>query len=67
MAEKQCDVCDKPAIWEAFFGPVMRKAEKYGFDKPYPENHTFRCKEHQYRPDARLGKLWLWKRLKEDN
>jgi len=63
----KCAICYKPAKYEAIGGPVMQTADSvgdsYGFDRAYPQNKEFRCKEHQYRPDASFGHLWKWRKL----
>lgn len=62
-----CDICEKPATVKAKGGPVMKTADacgdSYGFDRPHPENYTFRCEDHESKPDAAFGRLWLWQRL----
>jgi len=57
---EQCDICEKPATVKAWGGECIRKATKYGHDIPDPKNFTYRCKEHEYKPDAGFGQLWLW-------
>lgn len=60
----KCDICPKSATVKAWGGPVKQTADSvgdsYGFDRPYPENHTFRCEDHKNRPDAPFGRLWKW-------
>ena len=59
---RHCDVCGEEAVVKAYGGLVRQQAELWGHDKPYAENHTFRCKKHEYRPpDPFFGELWLWK------
>jgi len=60
-----CDICGKPASYEAWGGPVMQSAETVGanFDRPFPNNKTYRCSVHHNQPDPKFGTLWRWRRI----
>ena len=60
-----CDICGKPASYEAWGGPVMQSAETVGasIDRPFPDNKTHRCNAHQDSPDPKFGRLWRWREI----
>lgn len=59
---KLCEVvgCNNEAIYKVYGGKEMKPPGAWTDAVPFPENFSFRCQEHQSRPEAPFGKLWMW-------
>lgn len=65
MTEPVCDICGDAATVKAWYGPVKEFASTWGTDRPFEENHVFRCGRHKHVPTHGGQKPWLWKQLEE--